>query len=57
MSDNLSRDTHGVTVIVVGNKIGDTSSNLDEAVCDSLRANALGKGMNPTVLPSGTGKY
>ena len=30
----------GVMVIIVGNGIGDLSSNLDEAVCVTLPANA-----------------
>ena len=37
-------------VIVVINGIGDPSSNLDEAVCASLRANSFGKDMTPFVL-------
>ena len=38
--------------ITSGDRHGDTSSiSLDEAVCISLSANALGKGMNSTILP------
>ena len=40
----------GALVIVVGNGIGDQSSNTDEAVCISFHTNVLGKGTNPSVF-------
>ena len=43
-------------VIVVGNGHGDTSSNLNEAVCISHCAHTFGKDMNPSILPPGMGK-
>ena len=46
----------GVMVIVVGNGLGDTSSNLDGADCISHSTNTLGKGMNPIILPPAMGK-
>ena len=38
-------------VIISGNKIDDSTSILDEAVCLSPHANVLGKGMNSSLLP------
>ena len=55
MTDSLSVADH-ITVIVVGNGRGDPNSNLDEAICISLSANAPRKGMNPTILPLVMGK-
>ena len=46
----------GVMVIVVGNGLGDTSSDPDEADCISHRTNTFGKGMNPIILPPAMGK-
>ena len=45
---NQERDTLSMTVIIVENKISDSSSN---PVCAFLRANALGTEMNPIVFP------
>ena len=39
---NLSKEVKSVTRVQI----------LDEAVCVSLRSNALRKGMNPSVLPT-----
>ncbi len=47
---------HGVMVIVVGNGLGGTSSNLDETDSISHSTNTLGKGMNPIILPPAMGK-
>ena len=41
---------------MVLNEYGDLSSNLDEAVCISHSANALGKSINPTILLPAIGK-
>ena len=46
---------HGVMVIVVGNGLGDTSSN-PRRDCISHSTNTLGKGMNPIILPPAMGK-
>ena len=47
----------GVVVIVVGNGLGDTSSNPGrETDCISHSTNTLGKGMNPIILPPAMGK-
>ena len=43
-------DVFIVTVIVVGNGIGDPSSNPTEAVCISLHDNTLEKGMDPSLF-------
>ena len=42
-------------VIVIGNRLSNTSSNLDKAVCIS-HANMLGKGMHPIILPPAIGR-
>ena len=42
--------------VIIGNGIGDPSSNPDKAVYVSLCANALGKGMNPSVFLPAMGK-
>ena len=36
--------------VIIGNGIGDLSSNLDKAVCISLEINAFRKSMNSSVL-------
>ena len=41
---------HSVTVIVVGNGLCESSSNLDKAVCIPYTANNLWKGIHPTIL-------
>ena len=43
-------------VTILGNGQSDLSSNLNEAVCISQSANALGKSMNLTILPPAMGK-
>ena len=43
-------------VIVVGNRHGDTSLNLDETDFILHSTNTLGKGMNPIILPPAIGK-
>ena len=43
-------------VFVVGNGLGDTSSNLDETDYISHSTNTLGKGTNPIILPPAMGK-
>ena len=39
-----------VMVTAIGNGHGDSSSNPEQVVCISHKANTLGKGMNPTIL-------
>ena len=51
---SLSRHS-GVMITVVGNGLGDTSSN-PRRECISYSANTLGKGMNPTGLLPAMGK-
>ena len=54
--DNLDKTYGGalsITFIVIGNSIGHPSSNL---ACSLLRANALGKSLNPYIFPSAVGK-
>ena len=43
-------DAHGIMVIIVGNRHGDTSSNPGHST------NTLRKGMNPIILPPAMGK-
>ena len=49
MSNYINEDMFSV-MVVVGNGIGNLSSNLDKAVCISIHDNALGKSMNATVF-------
>ena len=46
----------GVMFIVVGNDTVTWVQFLDEADCISHSANALGKAMNPIILPAAIGK-
>ena len=52
----LNKETRGVMVIVVGIGQGDTSSNPGQDWLHSHSTNALGKGMNPIILPPAMGK-
>ena len=47
---------HGVMLIVVGNGLGDTSSNPGETDCISHIINTPGKSMNLIILPPAMGK-
>ena len=47
---------HVVMVIVVGNGLGDTSSNPGRDWLHSHSTNTLGKGMNPIILLPAMGK-
>ena len=44
-------NTHGVMVVILGNRHGDPSSNKVWGFCLSNSANTLGKGMSLTILP------
>ena len=46
-----------VVIIITENGIGEPSSNPRQGVYISFHANALEKGMNPSVLPPAMGKY
>ena len=50
MCYNFVRGAHGVMVIIIRNEYGDSSLNLDEAVCISHNSYTIGKGMHPTIL-------
>ena len=47
---------HSVTVIVVGNGIGNPSTKQDAVISISLCANVFEKGINPLVLDSAISK-
>ena len=52
----IKERAHGIRVILVGNGYNDPSSNPDVVVSISHWANSVGKGMNPSILPSVMGK-